>query len=219
MGADSTAGSASVSGGLALSTGPALPSPPAYGRKSIAEVFGSAAASIGVPGFENRLSLPPARRVCVVLADGLGRQLLKQRAAHTPFLRSVLQSGQGEVPAGVDAAFPSTTAASLASLGTGRSAGQHGMVGYDVVDPDQDRVVNMLSNWDDGVDPRRWQPMPTVFERAAEHAGRQHRRPAPLQRLRHDPGGPARRHRSSPAPPRTRAPPPRPRRWPGRRPR
>ena len=176
MGADSSAGSASVScgpalpTGSALPTGPALPSPPAYGRKSIAEVFGSAAASIGVPGFENRLSLPPARRVCVVLADGLGRQLLKQRAAHTPFLRSVLQAGQGEVPAGVDAAFPSTTAASLASFGTGRSAGQHGMVGYDVVDPDQDRVVNMLSNWDDGVDPRRWQPLPTVFELAAEHA-------------------------------------------------
>ena len=43
------------------------------------------------------------------------------------------------------------------------------MVGYDVLDPDQDRVVNMLGNWDAGVDPRTWQPFPTVFERAADH--------------------------------------------------
>ncbi|MCX6499806.1 MAG: alkaline phosphatase family protein [Arthrobacter sp.] len=150
--------------------GPAvLPAPPAYGERSIAEVFTSAAASLGVPGFANRLNLPAAKHVCVVLADGLGRQLLKQKSAHTPFLRSVLQAGQGAVPVWLDAAFPSTTAASLASFGTGLPAGQHGMVGYDVLDPDQDRVVNMLNGWDPGVDPQLWQPMPTVFERAAGH--------------------------------------------------
>jgi hypothetical protein len=147
----------------------ALPSAPAFGQRSIAEVLTSAAASLGVPGFENRLNLPAAKRVCVVLADGLGRNLLKQKSAHTPFLRSVLQAGQGKVPVWLDSAFPSTTAASLASFGTGISAGQHGMVGYDVLDPDQDQVVNMLGNWDPGVDPRKWQPFPTVFERAAGH--------------------------------------------------
>jgi hypothetical protein len=144
-----------------------LPVPPAYGERSLAELFSSAAASVGVPGFENRLALPPATHVCVVLADGLGRQLLKQKSAHTPFLRAVQQAGQGAVPGWLDAAFPSTTAASLASFGTGLPAGQHGMVGYDVLDPGQDRVVNMLGNWDPGVDPQEWQPMPTVFERAA----------------------------------------------------
>ncbi len=155
---------------LPAAGGPAgLPAPPAYGERSIAEVFSSAAASLGVPGFDNRLKLPAAKHVCVVLADGLGRQLLKQKSAHTPFLRSVLQAGQGAVPASLDAAFPSTTAASLASFGTGAPAGQHGMVGYDVLDPAQDRVVNMLGNWDDGVDPEQWQPLPTVFERAAGH--------------------------------------------------
>lgn len=146
-----------------------MPAAPAYGERSIAEVLSSAAASLGVPGLENRLNLPAAKHVCVVLADGLGRQLLKQKSAHTPFLRSVLQAGQGPVPVALDAAFPTTTAASLASFGTGLPAGQHGMVGYDVLDPDQDRVVNMLGNWDDGVDPEIWQPMPTVFERAAGH--------------------------------------------------
>ncbi|MET3811119.1 nucleotide pyrophosphatase/phosphodiesterase family protein [Arthrobacter sp. UYEF3] len=155
---------------LRAAGGPAtLPAPPAYGERSIAEVFSSAAASLGVPGFENRLNLPAAKHVCVVLADGLGRQLLKQKSAHTPFLRSVLQAGQGDVPVWLDSAFPSTTAASLASFGTGLPAGQHGMVGYDVLDPDQDRVVNLLNGWDPGVDPQQWQPMPTVFERAAGH--------------------------------------------------
>ena len=146
-----------------------LPAAPAFGERSIAEVLTSAAASVGVPGFDNRLNLPAAKRICVVLADGLGRNLLKQKSAHTPFLRAVMQSGQGQVPVSLDSAFPSTTAASLASFGTGLAAGQHGMVGYDVLDPDQDRVVNMLGGWDAGVDPERWQPFPTVFQRAAEH--------------------------------------------------
>jgi hypothetical protein len=144
---------------------PDLPPPPAYGRRSVAEVLTSAAASLGVDGFSNTLGLPAASRVCVVLADGLGRNLVKQKTAHTPFLRSVIQAGQGEVPVWLDSAFPSTTAAALASFGTGLSAGQHGMVGYDVLDPDQDKVVNLLGNWDAGVDPATWQPFPTVFER------------------------------------------------------
>ncbi|MET1020771.1 MAG: nucleotide pyrophosphatase/phosphodiesterase family protein [Arthrobacter sp.] len=153
----------------ATAPAPSLPAAPAFGDRSVAEVLTSAAASLGVPGFDNRLNLPAAKRVCVVLADGLGRNLLKQKSAHTPFLRTVLQSGQGRVPVSLDSAFPSTTAASLASLGTGLAAGQHGMVGYDVLDPRQDRVVNMLGGWDAGVDPQQWQPFPTVFERAAEH--------------------------------------------------
>ena len=154
---------------LSSATAQGMPAAPAFGDRSIAEVLTSAAASVGVPGFENRLHFPAAKRICVVLADGLGRNLLKQKSAHTPFLRAVLQAGQGRVPVSLDSAFPSTTAASLASFGTGLPSGQHGMVGYDVLDPDQDRVVNMLGGWDAGVDPERWQPFPTVFQRAAGH--------------------------------------------------
>ena len=144
-----------------------LPPAPAFGQRSIAEVLTSAAASLGVEGFVNTLGLPRASRVCVVVADGLGRSLLKQKSAHTPFLRSVMQAGQGEVPVWLDSTFPSTTAAALASFGTGLVPGQHGLVGFDVLDPDQDKVVNMLGNWDAGVDPLAWQPFPTVLERAA----------------------------------------------------
>ena len=178
----------------------------------LAEVLASSARP-RVPGFANTLKLPAARRVCVVMVDGLGRSLLKQRSGHAPVpARSLQDSGRT-----LTAAFPTTTAASLASLGTGLPPGQHGMVGYDVLDPAQDKVVNLLGNWDPGVDPRRWQPFPTVFEQAAEHIPRHHRQPAPVRRLRHDRGRPARRtasprHRVHA---RVRVPPRRP--WPPRR--
>lgn len=140
-----------------------LPKPPRYGRRTVAEVLSSAAASLGVPGFEDVLGLPAAHRVVVVLVDGLGRAQLRARAGHAPTL-----SGATNL-ATLDAAFPTTTASSLASLGTGAAPGAHGLVGYDVLDPDRDTVVNQLGGWDAAVDPRTWQPLPTVLERAAEH--------------------------------------------------
>lgn len=141
-----------------------LPPAPGFGRDTIADVFSSAAAALDVPGFENVLGLPGASRICVVMVDGLGKALLKQRGGHAPFLRKCLENSRT-----LRSAFPSTTASSLASLGTGLEPGLHGMVGYDVLDPAQDKVVNQLGGWDAEVDPRKWQPHATVFERAAEH--------------------------------------------------
>ncbi|MGO4453686.1 alkaline phosphatase family protein [Arthrobacter sp. RAF14] len=145
----------------------ALPPRPAYGRRSIAELLSSAASAAGATGLPNALGIPAANRVCLVLVDGMGAQVLKRYAAHVPFMRSLAQAGDSGLPARLDAAFPSTTASSLASLGTGEAPGQHGMVGYDVLDPAQGKVVNQLGNWDARVDPAEWQPLPTVFERAA----------------------------------------------------
>ncbi|WP_323961565.1 PglZ domain-containing protein [Arthrobacter sp. JZ12] len=139
-----------------------LPAAPAYGRSTIAEVFTSSAAALGLPGFTNALELPAARKVCVVLVDGLGASLLRQRSGHAPFLRQFLDSSRK-----LGSVFPSTTAAALASLGTGLPPGQHGLVGYDVLDPGQGRIVNMLGGWDPGVEPQRWQPHPTLFERVS----------------------------------------------------
>nr|WP_231366481.1 nucleotide pyrophosphatase/phosphodiesterase family protein [Zhihengliuella flava] len=124
----------------------------------------SAAAVLGVPGVENVLGLPAARRVCVVMVDGLGSSLLKSRGAHAPFLRRAMQQNNQTL----DAAFPTTTASSLASFGTGLAPGEHGLVGYDVVDPASRRVVNQLGNWPGWLDPRVWQPKPTVLQRAAD---------------------------------------------------
>jgi hypothetical protein len=54
----------------------------------------------------------------------------------------------------------------MGSFGTGSDAGTHGMLGYQVLDPSRDRLLNELS-WDPDVDPRAWQRRPTVFEEVA----------------------------------------------------
>lgn len=61
--------------------------------------------------------------------------------------------------------FPSTTATSMGSFGTGLPAGHHGLVGYEVLDPDRDVLLNELS-WEDGPVPENWQDQPTLFEAA-----------------------------------------------------
>ncbi|WP_270889160.1 alkaline phosphatase family protein [Pedococcus sp. 5OH_020] len=108
--------------------------------------------------------LPPSRRAVVVLVDGLGYELIRRRGGHAPFLRSLLPAAHR-----VTAGFPSTTATSMGTFGTGLSPGAHGLLGYEVLVPGEDRLVNELS-WEDGPDPLTWQPRPTVFEQA-ERAG------------------------------------------------
>ncbi|RZU61146.1 alkaline phosphatase family protein [Zhihengliuella halotolerans] len=143
-----------------------LPAVPRYDGAHLRHVLPSSAAVLGVPGYENTLGLPAARRVCVVMVDGLGLSLLKARGGHAPFLRRALESNRT-----LDVSFPTTTAASLASFATGATPAEHGIVGYDVVDPGTGHVVNQLGNWPGWLDPVQWQPHPTVLERAAEVVG------------------------------------------------
>nr|WP_257910624.1 alkaline phosphatase family protein [Janibacter limosus] len=93
------------------------------------------ATSPGVPGLTRGTDRAPgpARRTVVVLVDGLGAQLLARRSGHAPFLRSLLQDP--EAAATIDCGFPSTTATSMGSFGTGSLAGSHGLVGYEAYDP------------------------------------------------------------------------------------
>ena len=116
-----------------------------------------------ISGEANRLGLPRASKVVVLLVDGLGAAALKARAGHARTLVSYL-SGSSVI----DSGFPTTTASALATLTTGTAPGQHGMVGYTVYDPANDRVLKQLSGWDSKVDPYTWQPMPTVFEKAVQ---------------------------------------------------
>ena len=67
-------------------------------------------------------------------------------AGHAPFLRSHLPDPPGH------GGFPSTTATSMGTFGTGLRAGAHGLVGYEVLVPGADRLLNELS-WEDGPDP------------------------------------------------------------------
>lgn len=146
-----------------MTSAPPIPAGPPYAGRSLAAVLTSAAAALGAGGFSNALQLPRARRAAVVMVDGLGKAVLKRYGGHAPYLRSVLQADS----ATLQSAFPTTTAASLSSLGTGLEPGRHGLVGYDVLDPERDTVINQLGGWDPQTDPLRWQPEPTVFERLA----------------------------------------------------
>ncbi|MFM6852022.1 MAG: alkaline phosphatase family protein [Terrabacter sp.] len=140
--------------------------PTDWSRGTLASVLPSVADRLGVPTYAGRdvFDLPDAPRTVVVLVDGLGHDLLRQRSGHAPFLRSLLGSAH-RVPCG----FPTTTATSMGTFGTGLPPGSHGLVGMQVLDPDTDKLLNELS-WEDGPDPLAWQPYETVFE-AAENAG------------------------------------------------
>ncbi len=159
-----------------------LPTAPHYGSNNLADLLESAGLLLAQgllepephpiygPGRHDLLGLADRlaaqgldpyryRSVCLVMVDGLGAGLLGQHQAYAPFLRQGIQLGP------LHSALPSTTVASLTSLGTASPPGFHGMAGYEVRNPETGRVMNQLSGWDKRVDPHLWQPHPTVFER------------------------------------------------------
>jgi hypothetical protein len=140
---------------------------PAYGQRTLSDVLPAVAAGLGVPGYAGAtgLALPPADRVCVFLVDGLGWELLRAHPDEAPFLASLLESSLAGTGRPLAAGFPATTATSLASVGTGLPPGEHGLAGYTVAIPGEDRLMNQL-RWQPYLDPEVWQPHPTVFRRA-----------------------------------------------------
>ena len=118
--------------------------------------------------------------VVVVLVDGLGLELLRERRGHAPTLRSWLAEADGGSGPGPRAltCLPTTTASALTTLGTGAAPGVTGVVGYSVLTPriDRARLVSgppgpsrllCLITWEggDAPDPAVWQDVPTIFER------------------------------------------------------
>lgn len=166
--------------------GTALPPLPGYGSNNVGDLFESCGTLTGqgaiVPdehplyglgqhdliGLADRLQAvgkDPSRyrSVCLVMVDGLGQSLLSSYGSYAPFLKNATQLGP------IHSAVPSTTVASLTSLGTSCPPGYHGMAGYEVKNPATGTVMNQLSGWDKTVSPREWQPYPTVFERYQKH--------------------------------------------------
>jgi hypothetical protein len=146
---------------------------PAYGTATLADVLPGAAAALGVPIARGDLPADPldltaalegARRVMLLLIDGLGADLLSAHADLAPTLAALAR------PVGdLSAPCPSTTPVSLATLGTGLPPGSHGILGFVTDVPGEDRTLNHVQ-WADDPDPDLWQPRRTVFEQA-EAAG------------------------------------------------
>jgi Type I phosphodiesterase / nucleotide pyrophosphatase len=139
------------------------PTVPSYGTGSLSDLSASILASLDpeVCPEQNVLGLAPTQRACLLVVDGLGWELLRDHPAAAPFLSELARNSKP-----ITAGFPATTVTSIGSLGTGRPPGQHGMLGYKVLVPGEDLLLNGL-RWDSRIDPRQWQPWPTVFERAA----------------------------------------------------
>jgi hypothetical protein len=132
--------------------------------QTLAQLSQSLFSTLGLAGTFNSLQLSENqnRRECLLLVDGLGKNAIDEYSGTTKFLRNL------EYKETLFATFPSTTATSLTSLGTGVAAGEHGMVGYTMRVPHSgtpERILNALK-WDERVDPVIWQPQPTLFERA-----------------------------------------------------
>ena len=100
--------------------------------------------------------IPNADAVVVCLIDGLGWHQLLEFAAVAPAL---------DVHRGtwLDSVFPTTTAAALASLGTGLAPGGHGLVGATFRLPETGSILHPL-HWESDPLPAMVQPEPTMFQ-------------------------------------------------------
>ena len=126
---------------------------------SLTDVMPSLLASIGVESFRNALELRAVTSAVLVLVDGLGEGNLTAARGHARVLlgtrnrRRVLRT-----------VFPSTTACALVSLMTGETPGQHGVVGYRVLNPVTGAIVNQLTELD--LAPPDWMRSRTLADQA-----------------------------------------------------
>jgi len=129
----------------------------------LSQITPSIFSSLGLESAVDHLSVgqSPMGRELLFLIDGFGFDTLSTYADAMPTMSRMFNHGR------IQTAFPSTTATSLATLTTGQLPGAHGMLGYTVQVPRSGgRLLNALK-WDERVDPENWQPIETLFQRAA----------------------------------------------------
>ena len=131
----------------------------------LADLTNSIFNSLSLPDTNDTLSLGQGgMRECLILIDGMGQDAVDRYADQFSVF------SQLKLYKNLHTNFPSTTATSLSTLGTGVLPGVHGMLGYTVRVPRSDnRLLNALK-WDERVDPVMWQKTPTLFERAINNS-------------------------------------------------
>ncbi len=145
---------------------------PRYGSGSLADLVPSVLAHLGLESEVDRLGLglEGVRRVCILVVDGLGADQLAAHPEDAPFLSRHASA--------ITAGFPTTTATSLSSIGTGVPPGEHGVVGYLMSVEGQLGLMNSLqwklqdsaksADVPQELAPERFQPTLTAFERARD---------------------------------------------------
>src|ERR1700738_721118 len=151
---------------------PTTPLVPLYGQSALSDITPSLLAALGLPGHPNPLNVAPVGNACLLLVDGLGWDLVLDNPKHAPFLAGLAAGDKGRA---ISAGFPSSTAVSIASIGTGKTPGEHGIVGYTMSVPGYDRAMNKLRWSLHGRPPRPHDERPAP--------GRAARRPVPARLL------------------------------------
>lgn len=169
---------------------------PDYDGRGLANIPGTVLAALGAR--EDR-DIPPlrdldpaladgVRQVVVVLADGLGWGQLERLCARgdTPFLASLVERARARDGAQLleaTSVFPSTTAAAITTLNTGRTPQEHGNIAYFCWLEEFGQVTQMLrwgpakhrrgSYFDDpALDPVSYRIVPSIHARLAERGAR-----------------------------------------------
>lgn len=138
--------------------------PTAFGNAgSLTDVLASCLSAVGVSGAENRLDIPTASSLILVVVDGLGAHNLERARGHARFLCDARHSARV-----IETVFPSTTAAALTSLMTGEWPLRHGIVGYRIRDPESGAVFNQLNELERA--PAGWMRTPTLAQKFGDAA-------------------------------------------------
>lgn len=147
--------------------------PASFVRPELGSVAGTLSAALDAVGLttpgskKNReiFGFPRVERVCFVLVDGLGVHNLEARCGHARTLCSLDTQT-------ITSVVPSTTAASITSVGTGLLPGQTAMIGYSLRSPVSGKAFSLIKWEESGLEPRDWQRKPTLFERLGEQSER-----------------------------------------------
>ena len=103
----------------------------------VAELERRLTGSARHPGLHPNLArkIPSAESYLFVLFDGMGDHQLAHPAA-APLLEDRV--------AAIDAGFPTTTTVSMATIATGLTPAEHGLLGYQLWVPETDHIVNTI---------------------------------------------------------------------------
>ncbi|NPA26990.1 MAG: alkaline phosphatase family protein [Chloroflexi bacterium] len=127
--------------------------PPHYGGYSILNLPTSIAQALGAPPIGvapplhedlRRAWGSDVRRIVLFLVDGMGWSLFqaaRERGILAPWLTPATRAGALAVLTSI---APSTTAAALTTLWTGRSAAEHGITGYEMWLKEYGLIANMI---------------------------------------------------------------------------
>lgn len=138
-------------------------------ERSVRGVLAGCMDAVGIPvstptasGHDERerLGIPLAEKVCVVLVDGLGALNLAERLGYAPHLRAWDRRA-------ISSVAPSTTAASITAFGTGALPGRTAMLSYALRSRRTGQSFSLIKWTGSREDPEEWQGVPTLFEQAA----------------------------------------------------